>query len=192
MINQPSKPEAEADALTTVEMNRSFTTVVPDKRLLATPLSTVLFVFGTVSLLIDILCYFSIPSPVRISSIPRGMRLRPGIYPLIEDICAVDGSGGTEFRRNLDNRYAASQVFRTMLKRLGLFWAIGADCCAMLTVALVFGLDDDLVDYAFTIGWGLPFVWAAPWAAATVFYVRRELKRERRLWAVEAEARGEV
>lgn len=173
-------------------LNRAFEPDDPDKRLLAMPLSTVLSIFGTVSLSIDVLHSFSIPAPVRISSIPRGAQLRPGIYPLIEDICAVDGSGTTEFRRKLNHRYAASHVFRTMLRRLGLFWAVGADCCAMVTLALVFGLDDDLIDYAYTIGWVLPFVWAAPWAWATVIYVKRELRKERRLWAVEAELRSDV
>ncbi|KAK7981415.1 hypothetical protein PG988_003653 [Apiospora saccharicola] len=166
----------------------------PDKRLLALPLSTVLFLFGTVSLGIDLLHWLAVPAPVRISSIPRGAQLRPGIYPLIEDICAVDGSGGTEFRRDLNRRYAASHVFRTMLRRLGLFWAVGADCCALTTAGLVFGLaaavDDDLIDYAYTVGWVLPFLWAGPWAWATVVYVRRELRKEKRLWAMEVEMRN--
>lgn len=164
------------------------------------PLSTVLFIFGTVSLAIDALHWLAVPAPVRISSIPRGAQLRPGIYPLVEDICAVDGGGGTEFRRSLNRRYAASHVFRAMLRRLGLFWALGADACAVTTAALVFGLaeaigDDDggnLIDYAYTIGWVLPFVWAGPSAWATVVYVRRELRKEKRLWAMEAEFSGEV
>ncbi|KAK8054541.1 hypothetical protein PG994_009608 [Apiospora phragmitis] len=82
-------------------------------RLLSMPLATMIFVFD--------------PRPVRISSIPKGSQLRPGIYPLIEDICAVDGSGGTEFRAALAKRYAASHVFRAMLRRVGAFWAIGAE-----------------------------------------------------------------
>ncbi|KAK8033990.1 hypothetical protein PG993_008985 [Apiospora rasikravindrae] len=172
---------------------RAFLPDEPDKRLLAMPLSTVLFIFGTVSLSIDILHYLSVPAPVRMSSIPRGAQLRPGIYPLIEDICAVDGSGQTEFRRNLNRRYAASHVFRTMLRRLGLFWAVGADVCAFTTAALVFGLaDDNLIDYAYTIGWVLPFVWAGPSALATVFYVKGELKKEKRLWAMEFASRSQV
>ncbi|KAK8127267.1 hypothetical protein PG984_008375 [Apiospora sp. TS-2023a] len=172
---------------------RAFLPDEPDKRLLAMPLSTVLFLFGTVSLCIDLLHWQAVPAPVRISSIPRGAQLRPGIYPLIEDICAVDGSGGTEFRRALNRRYAASHVFRTILRRLGLFWAVGADCCALTTAALVFGLaaavDDDLIDYAYTVGWVLPFLWAGPWAWATVVYVKRELRKEKRLWAREVEMR---
>lgn len=133
-------------------------------------------------MIMEMLRYFSVSAPIRISSIPKGSQFRSSIYPLIEDICAVDGSGNTEFRRNLDRRYAASSVFRNMLQRLGIFWTLGAECCAALTLALVFGLDDDLDDYAFTIGWALPFVWAGPWALATVYYVKRELKKEQMDW----------
>ena len=183
------------------EKTRAFIPDDPDKRLLAMPLSTVLFLFGTVSLALDALHFFQVPAPVRISSLPRGAPLRPGIYPLVEDICAVDGGGGTAFRRRLHRRYAASRVFRAMLRRLGLFWALGADACAVTTAALVFGLaaavgdgggGGNLVDYAYTVGWVLPFVWAGPSAWATVVYVRRELRKERRLWVGEALCAGEV
>lgn len=147
------------------------------------PLATMCFVFGTILLIMDVMHFFAIPAPVRISSIPKGSQLRPGIYPLIEDICAVDGSGGTEFRAALAKRYAASHVFRAMLRRLGFFWAVGSEGCAALTTALVFGLHNH--DYGYAIGWSLPFVWAGIWAAATIFYVQRELKKEERLWAEE-------
>lgn len=152
------------------------------------PVSTVLLIFGTVSLIVEILRYFSIPSPVRISSILKGSQLRPGIYPLIEDICAVDGSGNTAFRESLNRRYTDSAVFRAMLQRMGVFWALGAECCAITTLALVFALDDGLDDYAYTIGWALPWVWAGPWVLVTIFYVRRELEKEQRVWALEMES----
>ncbi|KAI1848801.1 hypothetical protein JX265_001131 [Neoarthrinium moseri] len=152
----------------------------PLRRLLAMPLATVLYIFGTVLLTIDALHYFAIPAPVRISSIPKGSQLRPGIYPLIEDVCAVNGGGKTEFRVALDRRYAASHIFRAMLRRLGFFWAVGAEACAGVTTALVYGLDDP--DVAYTIGWCLPFVWAGFWAWATIVYVQRQLKKERSHW----------
>ncbi|KAK8062704.1 hypothetical protein PG997_014801 [Apiospora hydei] len=152
-------------------------------RLLSMPLATMCFVFGTILIIMDVLHFFAVPAPVRISSIPKGSQLRPGIYPLIEDICAVDGSGGTEFRAALAKRYAASHVFRAMLRRLGAFWAIGSEGCAVLTTALVFGMNNHDVGYA--IGWSLPFVWAGIWAACTIFYVQHELRKEDRLWAEE-------
>ncbi|KAK7953092.1 hypothetical protein PG988_013786 [Apiospora saccharicola] len=152
-------------------------------RLLSMPAATMCFVFGSILIIMDVMHYFEIPAPVRISSIPKGSQLRPGIYPLIEDICAVDGSGGTQFRAALAKRYAASHVFRSMLRRLGAFWAVGAEGCAVLTTALIFGLNNHDIGYA--IGWSLPFVWAGLWAACTIFYVQHELKKEERLWADE-------
>ncbi|KZL69856.1 hypothetical protein CT0861_01063 [Colletotrichum tofieldiae] len=159
----------------------------PPIRLLSMPVTTMLFVLGTELLLVDISRAFRVPAPCRISSIPKGAQLRPGIYSLIEDVCAVDGSGGTEFRIALDRRYEASHVFRAMLRRLGIFWAVGAEACAVLCTALIFTMSGDI---AYTIGWSLPFVWAGVWTLATFWYVGYELKREARAWAEEAARKG--
>jgi hypothetical protein len=160
----------------------------PYIRLLSMPLVTMLFVFGTQLLIMDAMRYFEIPAPVRISSVPKHAQLRPGIYSLIEDVCAVDGSGGTEFREALTRRYMASHVFRAMLRRLGEFWAFGAEGCAILCTILIFTLDWG--DAAFRMGWSVPFVWAGIWAGLTIPYVQRELKKEADLWAVEARKGG--
>ncbi|CAI4212048.1 unnamed protein product [Parascedosporium putredinis] len=137
----------------------------PYIRLIAMSPTTMLFVFGTELLIVDIL---------------RGAQLRPCIYSLVEDICAVDGGGGTAYREALDTRYEASHIFRAMLRRLGVFWAVGAEAMAVLCTILIFTLS---VDYAYTIGWTVPFVWAGVWALVTTLYVQRELKREDREWA---------
>lgn len=99
--------------------------------------------FGIQMLIIDILRYFGYKAPMRISSLPRGTTLRPGIYSIIEDICAVDGSGGTEFRQRLNLRYLSSHYFRQMLHRLTLFWAIGGICAAAATTAMIFTINKD-------------------------------------------------
>jgi len=145
--------------------------------------TTMLFVFGTELLIVDTMRFFHLPAPVRISSIPRGAQLRPGIYSLVEDICAVDGGGGTAFREALDRRYEASHVFRTMLRRLGIFWAVGAEGMAVLCTILIFTVQ---VDYAYAIGWSVPFVWAGVWTLITIWYVKIELRRENREWARDA------
>ncbi|EFQ36592.1 uncharacterized protein GLRG_11737 [Colletotrichum graminicola M1.001] len=159
----------------------------PPIRLLSMPVTTMLFVFGTELLLVDVSRAFRLPAPCRISSIPKGAQLRPGIYSLIEDVCAVDGSGGTEFRVALDRRYEASHIFRAMLRRLGIFWAVGAEACAALCTALIFTMPGDV---AYTIGWSLPFVWTGLWTLATFWYVSRELKKEAAAWAEEAAKEG--
>jgi hypothetical protein len=151
----------------------------PYIRILSMPLATMLYVFGTELLVIDILRYFRFPAPLRISSIPKGAQLRPGIYSLIEDVCAVDGSGGTAFREALDRRYEASHIFRAMLRRLGVFWSVGAQGAAVVTTILIFTLSKDA---AYVVGWTLPFVWAAMWTPLTIWYVKRELNREEKMW----------
>jgi len=98
---------------------------------------------------------------------------------MIEDIVAVDGSGGTEFRTRLNERYEQSHYFRQMLHRLTLFWAIGSMGAAVVTTILVFTLERNA---AYIVGWCLPFVWAGIWATMTIFYVKRELKHERQEW----------
>jgi hypothetical protein len=141
-----------------------------------------LFVFAVELLLIDMGRLFQIPAPCRISSIPKGAQLRPGIYPMIEDIVGVDGAGGTEYREALNRRYEASHVFRTMLRQLGLFWSIGAMAMATLCTILIFTIN---AEAGYVIGWAAPFIWAGIWTLATFWYVGRKLKEEKIAWAEE-------
>lgn len=151
----------------------------PPIRVLAMPAATMLFVIGCQLLLMDVLRIMKVPAPCRISSLPVGAPLRPGIYAYIEDICAVDGSGGTEFRQRLNLRYQASKHFREMLHRLTLFWAIGAIVCSAVTTAIVFTIQRDA---AYVVGWIIPFLWAGVWTAITIPWVQRELKVEYEHW----------
>lgn len=107
------------------------------------PAPTMLFAVGVELLLVDILRIMKVPAPCRISSLPRGAPLRPGIYAYIEDICAVDGSGGTQFRQRLNLRYQASKAFREMLHRMTLFWAIGAIVCSAACTVIIFTIQRD-------------------------------------------------
>ncbi|KAF2280976.1 uncharacterized protein EI97DRAFT_429071 [Westerdykella ornata] len=151
----------------------------PPIRVLAIPASTMCFAIGCELLLIDILRLRGVPAPCRISSLPKGAPLRPGIYAYIEDVCAVDGSGGTEFRQRLNLRYQASKVFREMLHRLTLFWGIGAIAIAGVTVTICFTIQRDA---AYVVGWTLPFLWAGVWTAITIPWVQKELRREHEQW----------
>lgn len=114
---------------------------------------------GIELLLVDILRVFNIRAPCRISSLPVGALLRPGIYAYIEDVVAVDGSGGTEFRQRLNLRYQASKGFREMLHRLTLFWAIGAIGIAAVTAAIVFTIQRDA---AYVVSRLLAWVFSPP------------------------------
>jgi multisubunit Na+/H+ antiporter MnhE subunit len=154
----------------------------PPIRLLAMPVSSMTFAFGVQMLIIDAMRYLEIRAPVRISSLPRGAPLRPGIYSIIEDVIAVDGSGGTEFRQRLNLRFMASHHFRQMLHRLTLFWAVGALAISAGTTAIIFTTEKNV---AYVCGWTVPFGWAAIWTLLTVYYVKRNLKEERELWTQE-------
>lgn len=154
----------------------------PPIRLVAMPLTTMLYAFGTEMLIIDMLRLFHVPAPFRLSSIPKGAQLRPCVYTIIEDVCAVDGSGGTDFREALNRRYEASHVFRTMLRRLGVFWAAGAEGMAVVCTILIFTVSENA---AYAIGWSVPFGWAGVWTVCTIYYVKGELKREKLAWAEE-------
>ncbi|KAK5173648.1 uncharacterized protein LTR77_002329 [Saxophila tyrrhenica] len=160
----------------------------PPIRLVAMPLASMVYTFGTELMIIDIMRYFQMPAPCRISSIPKGAQLRPGIYSIIEDVIAVDGSGGTEYREALNRRYEASHIFRAMLRRLGMYWAVGAQGCAVLTTILIFTLSEDA---AYSVGWSLPFVWAGFWTIGTFWYVNRKLKEEKKAWQEEVAVRME-
>ncbi|ORY11254.1 hypothetical protein BCR34DRAFT_449818, partial [Clohesyomyces aquaticus] len=151
----------------------------PPIRLLALPASTMVFAIGCELLAIDIMRIAGMPAPCRISSLPMGAPLRPGIYAYIEDICAVDGSGGTEFRQRLNLRYQASKAFREMLHRLTLFWACGALGIAAVTTAIIFTIQRDA---AYVVGWTVPFLWAGIWTAITIPWVQRSLKAEYAGW----------
>lgn len=146
------------------------------------PLTTLLYTFGTELLIVDIARILHITSPIRMSSLPAGAPLRPGIYSIIEDVVAVDGSGGTAYRERLNARYDASHIFRQMLHRLTLFWAIGAEVMAVVMTILIFTLEKDA---AYTVGWSVPFIWAGVWALGTLWYVKKDLKLERERWGNE-------
>ncbi|ORY30780.1 hypothetical protein BCR39DRAFT_528281 [Naematelia encephala] len=152
---------------------------LPPIRVLALPGPTALFVWGTLILLMEVLRLANVRAPIRISSQPRGSIILPAIYPIIEDIVAVDGGGGTAYRDRLGKRYEASSVFRQMLGRLSLAWGIGAELAGAVTIALVFTIEKDA---AYVVGWALPVIWAGVWAVLTIWYVKKELKRELNQW----------
>ena len=151
------------------------------------PVTSMLFVFGTELLVVDILRYFQVPAPWRMSSIPKGSQLRPAIYTFIEDVVAVDGSGGTAYREALNKRYEASHTFRAMLRRLGAFWAIGSETIAVVLTILIFTIQHEA---AYVVGWALPFIWGAIWALVTYLYTKKKLREEKTAWAEEIAAKS--
>jgi hypothetical protein len=108
------------------------------------PLPTVMYYFGIVHILLDILRARGYTAPFRISSTPKGSAMPTALYVLIEDIIAVDGGGGQLYRRALRDRYLASPYFRQMLFEENCFWAGGAIFWATVFTILIFTTPRDV------------------------------------------------
>ncbi|OXV11817.1 hypothetical protein Egran_00422 [Elaphomyces granulatus] len=160
---------------------------IPYVRLLAMPLPTVMFYFGGVHLSLDILRMFRFKAPFRISSTPKGSLMPTALYVLVEDIVAVDGGGGQKYRYALRIRYLSSPYFRRMLFEMNCFWAGGSLMSAAVITVLIFTTPEDV---AYTLGWSLPFAWAAIWTLITFPWVRADLRREKDIW-LEVRSQGD-
>ena len=69
---------------------------------------------------------------------PRGSKAVPAVFTIVEDVVAVDGGAGREFRKKWKERYEASEIFRDMLWTLTMVWGGGAIVAAAVTSAVVF------------------------------------------------------
>ncbi|KAF2491263.1 hypothetical protein BU16DRAFT_469383 [Lophium mytilinum] len=160
----------------------------PNVRLMAMPGSSLLFYVGAQLLLVTLLHMGTYSSPVRLSSTARGSVCRPAVYYLIEDVVAVDGGGGVDYREALNVRYEASPMFRRLLLRLSFFWSIGALAMATIVTILVYAINEGV---AYGIGWGIPFVWAAVWAIITTKWAQMALAEEERWFRQSAPGRND-
>ncbi|MCJ1282016.1 hypothetical protein MMC26_001339 [Xylographa opegraphella] len=151
----------------------------PSITLLSIPISTIVLM-ASFQLIIS---HLSPRSPVRISSVPAGSPTRPGVYCIMEDVIAVDASGGVAYREALDKRYQASARFRRMLWRLNWWWGCGGMVVGAVLMGVTVGLrGDGDGTWRIGVGWGVPWGMAALGAWATVRWVKKELLRERDEW----------
>ncbi|KAK4119494.1 hypothetical protein N657DRAFT_581645 [Parathielavia appendiculata] len=122
------------------------------------------------------------PAPFKISSVPKGGRVPPLVLTLVEDIVAVDGGAGREYRNTVMARYEASPRFRKMIAQQNWFWAIGALIDGIGTMVVVWTVPERV---AYGVGWGSPLVFTIIWTTISVSWVRRSLRREKELWRAE-------
>lgn len=151
----------------------------PLLRLLAMPPTALLIQCGP-QLLIS--CYAvrkGRRAPFRMSSTEKGEKLTVALFTIIEDIVAVEGGGGREYRAALKKRYEVSEKFREMLWVLSLIWGVAATLTAGVTCAVVFTIQKDA---AYGFGWTFPFLWAAGMAVWTIKFVQKRLKEEEESW----------
>lgn len=151
----------------------------PLLRLLALPPTILLIQTGPQCLLSCYAVRQGWKAPFRMSSTERGEKLPIALFTMIEDIVAVEGGGGREYRAALKKRYQASERFREMLWVLCLIWGVAGVLAAGVTCAVVFTIPRDA---AYGFGWSFPFLWAAIMAVWTIKFVQKRLKQEEELW----------
>ncbi|KAK5659796.1 hypothetical protein OQA88_1007 [Cercophora sp. LCS_1] len=154
----------------------------PPIRPLAIPVSIMLIQGGLQLVIHGWLHARKIPAPIRISSVPKGGRVPPLIYTFMEDVIAVDGNAGREYRRALQARYAVSKRFRELLTHLSWFWAAGALFDGIGTLVVVWTVPETV---AYGVGWGSPLVWLMIWVWITIIWVRRSLREEKTAWVAD-------
>lgn len=115
-------------------------------------------------------------TPFRVSSLPRGVPIRPPLYTIIEDTVAVNGGGGKIYRQALDDRYKASPIFQQLLMELSLFWGIGAVAIGVVLIVLIATIDGVV---AYGLAWSVPWLWAICCVPITVRWVRKRLVDEK-------------
>ncbi|KAL8746311.1 MAG: hypothetical protein Q9190_001654 [Brigantiaea leucoxantha] len=145
------------------------------------PVPTFVLFFGAELTIMAVLDALGLSAPFRISSIPQGAKMRPGIYTIIEDVISVDTGTSRHYREAINARYEASPRFRRMLRQLNWFWAIPALLVGAAVTALVWVQRIEQTT-SYGIGWGVPPAWAIIWVVITTLYVQRCLRKEKEEW----------
>ncbi|KAL5417149.1 hypothetical protein PMIN03_001773 [Paraphaeosphaeria minitans] len=145
-------------------------------RLLSLPAVILMALVATLTLLSLVLHLTGWRLPFRFGSMPTGNVLRPAVYYIVEDVVAVDGGGGAEYRNAFCARYESSAVFRRMIFEVSVVWMLWFYVLAGVFAVLVFRLP---VVAVYAVGWAGPFPCAGIMVVWTVFYVRVRLMEER-------------
>lgn len=115
------------------------------------------------------------PLPFRVSSDAKGERCKPFVYYVIEDFMAVDTGMKRKYREELRARWNASQIFRTMIWQINLWWTVGGAIFMGALAAMTWKLDFEI---AYGLSFGLIFLWMGLWALGTLFWMLRGLEKE--------------
>ena len=185
-----------------------------DVRIASLPLSVLLLqVAGQMVLLIPLRA-FGWRVPCRISSYTKGEKARPAVYTIIEDIVAVDGKQGTDFRRIFDERWHASPEFRRLLEQMDILWGVTGVIVAGVCIGVGFGvkstdaaawaigktllpehLELSFVSYLYELsghqlkstitGWSLPWLWAFVMTFISIQRTKAMCRRENAMFSAE-------
>ena len=144
-------------------------------RLLSLPTAVLMYLVASLTFLSLLLNWSGWELPFGFGSTDKGNVLKPAIFYIVEDIVAVDGEGGIEYREAFNARYEGSPIFRQMIRDLSLVWMLYFYVFAILFTVLVFTLP---VEAVYAVGWAGPFPLAGLMAVWTIHYVGRQLNRE--------------
>lgn len=153
----------------------------PFVRLCAMPAPSFIVFFGGELLFFSILHTLHCQTPFQISSLPKGVPVRPMTYTILEDVIAVDTGAGRAYRKALNDRYEASHGFRVLLHRVDLFWSVPALLVGVACM-VVAGVPQVPQTVGYGIGWGVPPLWVGLWAVITTYSVQHFLRKEREEW----------
>jgi hypothetical protein len=145
-------------------------------RLVSMPAPVLMCFLATLTLLSLILNGLRVKLPFRFGSLDAGNVVRPAVYYIVEDVVAVDGNGGIEYREAFTARYESSPIFQKMIWTLSVVWMVAYYIFAGVFTTLVFRLPKTAV---YAVGWAGPFPLALFMAVWTIFYVKSILKEER-------------
>jgi len=134
-----------------------------------------MYMLSTLTLLSLIGNGLDVKLPFRFGSSEPGTVIRPAIFYIIEDVVAVDGNGGIEYREAFNARYENSEVFQNMIWNLSVCWMLAFYLMGAAVTVLVLVLP--LVS-VYAVGWAGPFPVAGLMVVATIFYVKSILRIE--------------
>ncbi|KAE8214067.1 hypothetical protein CF327_g2491 [Tilletia walkeri] len=135
--------------------------------------------------------YPEVKQPFRLSSVKKGSSFRPGLAYLWEDITAVDGGGGYEFRQAFSRRFESSPHFRKMNTVLSFFLGISFILYFVLALILTIilanynrntRLSNRLEAWSFGANFLLFTIWNSLTALIATFWGRRYMAEEERRW----------
>jgi hypothetical protein len=129
----------------------------PRIRQASMPPSVVLYIVSFEILGARVFDLCGMKTPFRFSSTPGGQPIPPASLIIIEDVVAVDGGGGIEYREAIMRRYKASEPFRRLLRQMDWFWGLGALGIGIAVTVVIFLNPNEIVSFA--IGkWRRPFL----------------------------------
>ncbi|KAF1981166.1 hypothetical protein K402DRAFT_398790, partial [Aulographum hederae CBS 113979] len=121
---------------------------IENVRMASLPLSIIIGWIAIEMVLVRILSALGVKTPCRVSSVGRGQSMPPAVYIITEDVVAVDGKQGTEFRKIWADRYEASPVIRSLLAKLDWMWGVSGIMLVAAIVAIISAVDEESVGFA--------------------------------------------